>query len=350
MAPRLQTLLMAAAMLALLFLFSWLLWVPIYLLFEPEPTWKIPLAMIGGLGPAVAAAVTLTLFSGRQSDRRASPWTFLIGVGLALIGFALLSSDPMSGHQLQLPRALPPGSLALFGIQAVLIGWLISRAVSANPDLRNVYGRLIPDRRDLFWLIPVLAFPAFLFVLSNTLAGALGLELAELPIYDARPVGEWLPLVLISLYAAIVGAWVGGGLEELGWTAFLLPLLQTRLSPMLAAVLVAAAHALWGLPIVLGYAEYESTLLATMLIRFIGLALIHLYLMAIYNLSGGSVLLPVLFHACFNSMAILMASALVYPVAILILLVVLIKFRLWRRDRAHVPAFFRSMRSRWAEA
>ena len=84
---------MALVMLALVFLFSWSFWIPIYLLADLEPPWKIPLSMIGGLGPAVAAVLTLALYSERRTDRAPTPWVFLIGLVLAFLGFALLRFD-----------------------------------------------------------------------------------------------------------------------------------------------------------------------------------------------------------------------------------------------------------------
>jgi membrane protease YdiL (CAAX protease family) len=86
--------------------------------------------------------------------------------------------------------------------------------------------------------------------------------------------------------------------EEPAWRGFLLPLLQRRLSPVLATVIVALIWAIWHLP--LWGSEFAWTIVPAFLVSLLGGAFVLSWL---YNVSRGSVLMPMLMHTTLNTVS-----------------------------------------------
>ena len=114
------------------------------------------------------------------------------------------------------------------------------------------------------------------------------------------PILSWsFPLALL----ASIFLDIGGITEETGWRGFALPLLQARMTPLAATVLVGAyvgrvalprearhpsgAYGLWG----------GALLLAILLFRFLVLSVVMTYF---YNRVGGSTLIAIAMHGLHN--------------------------------------------------
>ena len=130
-------------------------------------------------------------------------------------------------------------------------------------------------------------------------------------------------------------------LEEAGWRGYVLPRLQTRLSPMRATLVLAALWAGWHAPlffILASYADFSPLILPGL---FIGLTAGSLVLTSLYNGTGGSILVVAVWHASHNLPAATTATdgviAAVATTCVIVWAVCLVQ-----RERAGRPALGRS--------
>ena len=105
----------------------------------------------------------------------------------------------------------------------------------------------------------------------------------------AFPFSPWtgvLPALLTTL--------VIGPIEEFGWRGVALPLLQQRLAPLWAGLLLGAVWALWHVPafFLAGTPQSDWSLPGFVL----GCVALSVILTPMFNASGGSLLVAVLFH------------------------------------------------------
>jgi membrane protease YdiL (CAAX protease family) len=117
-------------------------------------------------------------------------------------------------------------------------------------------------------------------------------------IASALPGGSFLSLPVIFL----VNVFFGGPLaEEFGWRGYLVPKAQDTLAPFTTGMLVGIIWVVWHAPLfILG--SQSSVIGGIPFVWYLplitGFSVIFVYL---YNGSGGSVLLCVLFHASINT-------------------------------------------------
>jgi CAAX protease family protein len=143
----------------------------------------------------------------------------------------------------------------------------------------------------------------------------------------------------VSLLAAlpfvfVVSLFTSPLLEEPGWRGFALPHLQDRLTALAAGVLLGLIEGLWQLPIALAGRE-------PLLPYFLGVTGSFTILVWIFNSTGGSLVMALLYHASLNVAAgplqfdpgDLVASLLSW------LVVVLLVFRYGARDLARQERF-----------
>jgi membrane protease YdiL (CAAX protease family) len=111
--------------------------------------------------------------------------------------------------------------------------------------------------------------------------------------------GEVNPLASIPLAYLNIFVW-GGGNEELGWRGFALPYLQERYSALVSSLVIGVVWTVWHAPS--GIVERGVTGWAVDLpvyaVIVIGISIVATLL---YNNTGGSVLLAMVFHAGVNA-------------------------------------------------
>lgn len=311
---------------------TWLFWFPLYNWLELEAFYKVPLTLIGGFGPALGGIITLYIFSKQKHKGSNNVKVWLIGALIGILGIFLLTTHYTSRSQVHLPLPLPLVSYGVLIIVVAIIAFVISRGRAGNADVRSVYRGIIPDKRILLVTIPIILFPATLFVLGNYLAILLGFGLDNTPVYQLRSASEWIPVILAGLVFSSI---LGGGAEEYGWRGFLFPYLQKRFNPLVAGLLVGIVWELWHLPMFIG--DFYGQFFGFSVMRFAGILLISLYMVLIYNLSKGSVFLCIVFHACFNAQNMLIGSWLVNILALVLLIILIISTKMWKKDRAYIP-------------
>jgi uncharacterized protein len=153
--------------------------------------------------------------------------------------------------------------------------------------VRRLLARLALWRMSrTWWLVLLLGMPA-VFYAGAALKGTLDEGFGFSPWYGVIP--ALLPALLI------------GPVEELGWRGVALPLLQRRLAPIWAALVVGVVAAVWHTPAFLMSGTKQSAWSFGPF--FLGVVAISVILTAMFNAAQGSLLVAVLFHAQMNGPA-----------------------------------------------
>src|SRR5215217_6881270 len=169
-----------------------------------------------------------------------------------------------------------------------VLGIVLTAIVLGRGALRKLLGRLLIWRVNPLWYLGVVLGPVALVggvVALNTLLGGPALSLG-------------MPLVSVAIFfgfSIFPGSALG---EEIGWRGYVLPRLQSRMSALSAALLLAPIWALWHLPLWLTGAPGRTPLIyAGFVLSAFALSVLLTW---VYNSTGGSLLLVVLLHATYN--------------------------------------------------
>lgn len=130
-----------------------------------------------------------------------------------------------------------------------------------------------------WWLVLVLGIPA-VFHVGAWIKGTIG---NPLPFSGAS-----------GLLGALAAALLIGPIEEFGWRGVALPLLQRRLAPFWAALLLGVIWAGWHIPAFLLSGTPQSSW--SFPAFFVGVVALSVIVTPMFNAARGSVLIPVLFH------------------------------------------------------
>jgi membrane protease YdiL (CAAX protease family) len=185
--------------------------------------------------------------------------------------------------------------IAAFVVAALAFGLLgVGKLVRGY----RFWSREVGWRRGLrTWGLMVLTFVAMSLVtagLNHLLAPERSFEWVRVPIFSPA-----FPLVLF----ASVFLDIGGVTEETGWRGFALPILQGRITPLAATMIVGLMWGVWHFParpdILTGaYGLLGGVLLLSiLLLRFVVLSVVMTYF---YNRVGGSTLIAIAMHGLHN--------------------------------------------------
>lgn len=97
-----------------------------------------------------------------------------------------------------------------------------------------------------------------------------------------------------SLIVALALTAIKGPIEEFGWRGLALPLLQWKFSPIGAGLILGVIWGFWHLPAFLLSGTPQSAW--SFIPFFVGSIALSIIVTALFNASGGSILLPMLFH------------------------------------------------------
>ncbi|MDI5892374.1 CPBP family intramembrane glutamic endopeptidase [Halomonas rhizosphaerae] len=203
--------------------------------------------------------------------------TFTIAWGV-LAGYLFLNAPmsrafgPITGHH-------PLFYLAVYApaIAALLVVFHGEGAVG----VRRLLARLLLWRASLGWYAFLLLGVPLVFYAAALLQGW---RFGNPP--DFASLSAWLVAALLMV--------IKGPVEELGWRGVALPLLQRRVTPFWAAILLGLIWGIWHLPaFFLGGTPQGAWSFLPFLVGALALSLI---VTPMFNASRGSLLLPVLFH------------------------------------------------------
>jgi uncharacterized protein len=168
-----------------------------------------------------------------------------------------------------------------------VLGVVFVALLRGRSGVRTLLGRLLHARIGLRWYLAVLAL---------TMLGPLALGVSVL-FGGATPVVNNTVLGVLFLFAFSIfpGSAVG---EELGWRGFALPRMQVRDSALKASLIIGILWGSWHLPLWLtGTEGHPISLFVPFVLAVIATSVICTWL---YNNTGGSLFIIVLYHAAIN--------------------------------------------------
>jgi uncharacterized protein len=178
------------------------------------------------------------------------------------------------------------------------IAALILALALGGGELQRLLGGFSLSRVSVRWVLIALLLP--LGMIAAAIAVSVGAFGAPGPVITAAVLGT-----LAVEFVRVV--FLGGPLEEeLGWRGFALPRLQVRRSAFSASVLLGFIWGLWHIPMyfVQGTGQYETAAasgpvfaIVAFVIWTIGLSILFTWL---FNQTGGSLIVVILFHASVN--------------------------------------------------
>ncbi len=178
-------------------------------------------------------------------------------------------------YLLPMPRllALVLNQVGLFG--PFLSSVTVTGVLRGRSGIPRFIGRILQWRVGIHW---------YLFVLF----GAAVLCAAAIGLYVLLG-GNAPPVVFVVTF----GSLISGVREEYGWRGFALPHLQKEYSPLKASIILALFWVLWHLPIM----PVELPMMPIYLLEVMAITILFTW---VYNHTGGSILLPVLYHAAYD--------------------------------------------------
>jgi uncharacterized protein len=187
---------------------------------------------------------------------------------------------------------LNPDSTAMVSFGPIIAAFVVAAVAGGRQKVLDLLKAVVRWRVPWTRYTVALAGPFLV-------AGVVGVLALVFGVVAPPSVGGWIgwsawssvPLLLVTT------ALLGGPLfEEVGWRGFLLEELQHRRTPLVATGIVAVAWAAWHLPLLISEPTGQRPPLP-FVVWVIAQAVVLTWL---YNISRGSVLLVILFHAAVN--------------------------------------------------
>jgi len=203
--------------------------------------------------------------------------TFVITWGI--IGFYVLAPSAAVAWFGEISGTHPLFFLATWA--PAISAFTLVAAYGGMAGLKGFLSRLTLWRISAPWIAFVLIGIPLVFMAGSLIKG--GPLLAPLP---PQGVGSVVMIMFMMLFL--------GPVEEFGWRGVLQPLLQRRIAPIWAGVLIGAIWGLWHLP-----AFFLSGMVFagwSFLPFFVGNVTLAVLVTPIFNSARGSLLWPMLFH------------------------------------------------------
>jgi len=201
------------------------------------------------------------------------------GLAWGILALYIFLPEPMAGAFGELTGQHPLFYLATY---APAIAALVIVSVKGRWDgTRRFLSRLLLWRASMAWYTFLLIGIPLLFY-----AGALWKGLSPAELVPVSSLGAYL--VALGLFA------IKGPVEEIGWRGLALPLLQRKMSPLWAGLVLGVIWGVWHLPAFFLSGTQQSAWSFTDF--FVGTVALSLIATALFNASRGSILLQALFH------------------------------------------------------
>lgn len=213
-------------------------------------------------------------------------WAFMLPVALSTKGI-IEANVPKSLYYL---ASFGPGLSAL----------IVTGLTEGRAGLRSLLSRLLKWRVALRYYAFAILAPVALFgvaVLANRVIAEVWPDLSLLGQID------YVPYLGVP---GVLGLWLltyGLG-EEVGWRGFALPHLQRTRPAANAAILLGLLWAGWHLPAFFFRDTYVDMGLPGFVMFAVSIAFASVVLAWLYNSTGGSLLLVILFHIFFNWLSV----------------------------------------------
>jgi uncharacterized protein len=183
---------------------------------------------------------------------------------------------------------LYPAPIASFG--PFLAALVVLAITQGKSGIGGLLRRMVRWRVGIRWYAVALLLPVGIALAATALNVLLG---AQAP--SAADLGGWTGLFSTFAVVLLIPG-TGGTWEEPGWRGFALPSLQAGRSALVASLILGAVWALWHLPLVVATGQMGGW-------DIVNIMAWTLVLTWVYNGTGGSVLIVMLFHAMFNTVS-----------------------------------------------
>ncbi len=205
----------------------------------------------------------------------------LITFGLAwgIIALYIFLPTQMSGWFGELSGQHPLFFLAVYAPAIAAFGIILY--TSGMNGVRSFLSRLSLWRCSAAWYVFLITGIPVIFYAGSAIKGNL--------FSDPFPFATAQALITALLLAAIKGP-----VEEFGWRGFALPLLQRRLAPIWAGLLIGVVWGFWHTPAFLLSGTQQSEWSFTAF--FAGCIALSVIVTPLFNESGGSILLSGFYH------------------------------------------------------
>ncbi|SHF22580.1 hypothetical protein SAMN05443144_106163 [Fodinibius roseus] len=201
------------------------------------------------------------------------------GIAWGIIALYIFLPDQMASVFGQLTGEHPLFYLATYGPAIAALTIVLYK--TGLKGTKRFLSRLLMWHAPAAWyLFLILVVPAPFYI---------GAAIKGLPLAEMFPVSS-LGTYLVALFMFAIK----GPIEEIGWRGFALPLLQRKMSPLWAGLLIGIIWGFWHLPAFLLSGTPQSAWSFSDF--FIGTIALSIIATALYNASRGSILLPALFH------------------------------------------------------
>lgn len=184
---------------------------------------------------------------------------------------------------------LYPAPIASFG--PFLAALVVLAITQGKSGIGGLLRRMVRWRVGIRWYAVALLLPVGIALAATALNVLLG---AQAP--SAADLGGWTGLFSTFAVVLLIPG-IGGTWEEPGWRGFALPSLQAGRSALVASLILGAVWALWHLPLVVATGQMGGWDIVIIMAW-------TLVLTWVYNGTGGSVLIVMLFHAMFNTVSV----------------------------------------------
>jgi membrane protease YdiL (CAAX protease family) len=189
-----------------------------------------------------------------------------------------------------------PGLTALGAFGPLVAAVILTAQESGRAGLRSLLSRVVRWRVAPIWYAVALLGPLAITLAAMVLEVAvLGVQPPSLGVLIGELPSTMLTILVNGVYMLI---FVTLG-EEVGWRGYALPALQARYSALLASLILGMVWALWHLPVFFNPDTSYSNLPFFLFLPFI--VLVAVLITWLFNSTGGSVLMAMLFHAVLNT-------------------------------------------------
>jgi len=221
-----------------------------------------------------------------DADRRQIPFISLVpfllftfGLAWGILALFILLPEQIVEIFGELSGRHPLFILAVYA--PAIAAFIVVTYNSGLGGLRRYFARLLLWRCSLAWYAFLIIGIPILFFAGSALKG----NLFEEPF----PFSSFHSLILALALTMVIGP-----VEEFGWRGLALPLLQRRLAPIWAGLILGVIWGFWHLPAFFLSGTPQSAWSFTPF--FIASAAVSVIVTPLFNASRGSILLPALFH------------------------------------------------------
>lgn len=296
----------------------------------------LPLAFLSACGPGLAGIIVSAIINTqpKQGSRKA----FWITLLVAWVVSALVC---LANFKFVEGLSLSPAVIIVFTISVAPVAFIVASAHSRIPSVRSYLASLIRLRGMWGWALLALVLLPTLLLISIPVDSILNkhpLSSYQFPEISLSLIG----LIIIKFFYQFFFFNATG--EETGWRGFVLPRLQARISPLLAALIIGVFWTTWHFFFWQAQGQPVSAV-EFLVAMYIGHLLVSVLIVWIYNRAGGSILVAGITHAALNTVQAFIPYRDIrslYPILLIAVLILILVDRMWKKLPADHPVVFQA--------